>query len=45
MYVKIQAVHMLRITNEKHKLWLCRWLVASYIIMYMCMEISLIVCT
>ena len=31
MYVQIQTVHMLRITNERHKLWLCSWLVASYI--------------
>ena len=44
MYVPIQAVHMLRITNERHKLWLCSWLVASYIVTYICMEISLIVC-
>ena len=29
MYVQIQAVHMLRITNERHKLWLCSWLVAT----------------
>ena len=45
MYVQIQAVHMLRITNERHKLWLCSWLVASYIVTYICMEIFLIVCS
>ena len=45
MYVQIKAVHMLRITIERHKLWLGSWLVASYIVTYICMEIYLIVCT
>ena len=34
MYVQIQVVNMLRITNERHKLWLCRWIVTSYIVTY-----------
>ena len=45
MYIQIQAVDMLRITNERHKLWLCSWLVDSYTVTYICMEIFLIVCS